>query len=163
MVILSNSLLFKQGNLTLVAQDHGQMISESLWGWRLTTSLDNPCQSVIPCERVVADVHMSGSLPPVLSLGTANKSLPPSSVPPPFRSLYTLIKSPVSLLQVKQAQLPPTFPHRKDDLVPYLSQWIFPALLPYPSSTGEPALQGVPSPGQSRGEVSPPSTSWQGF
>jgi len=44
-------------------------------------------------------------LPLVLSLDTTEKSLAPSSLHPPFRYLHTLIRSPLSLLQVKQSQL----------------------------------------------------------
>ena len=93
--------LLKQGHLQLVVQDCVQVASEYLQGRRLHTLLGQP----VP---VASHPHSFSlcPLPLVLSLGTTEKSLAPSSLHPPFRYSYTLTRSPEpSLLQAEQPQL----------------------------------------------------------
>ena len=111
-------LLLKQGHLEPVAQGHVQTDFEYLQGWRLCSLSGQPVPvlSHLHSEKVFPSVQREppvfhfvpgGTLPLVLSLSTAEKSLAPSSFHPPSRYLYTLTSSlpEPSLLQAEQSQL----------------------------------------------------------
>jgi len=96
----------KQGHQEPVAWDHVQMAFEDLREADSTISLGYLCQcsenfTVKKCflmlRRNLPHFNLC-LLPLVLSLGTTEKSLDPSSLQLLFRSLYTLTRCPLSLL-----------------------------------------------------------------
>jgi len=96
------SPLLKQGHLELLVQDHVQTAFEYLQGWRfhnfpgqLVPALSHPHRKkAFPDVQREPPVFSLCPLSVVLSLGTTEESLAPSSLHPPFRYLYTLIRSP---------------------------------------------------------------------
>ena len=94
--------LLNQGHLGPVAQDHIQMASEYLQGWRLHNLHGEPVPVLHHphSQKVFAGVQRD---PPVFqfcplslvrSRGTTEKSLAPSSLHPPLRYLCTLVRFP---------------------------------------------------------------------
>jgi len=83
--------LLKQGTLQHIAQDHVQAAFEYLQEWRLHHLSGQPVLSHPHSRKVFADLHIElpvfQFVPLILSLGITEKSLAPSSLHPPFRSL----------------------------------------------------------------------------
>ena len=94
--------LLQQGPPQQGAQAHVQVTSGDLQGGDPTASLGNPCQRSIICTAQKCFLVFRGNLlcprvctlAHVLALGNTEKSLVVSSGHPPFRYLYTLVRSP---------------------------------------------------------------------
>lgn len=105
---------FMQGHLNPVAQGHVQTAFEYIQSGRFGYFCGQPAPVLSHLTKVVPDVLEEPPLfqfvPLFLLLATTEKSQAPSSLHPPFRNSYMLIRSSEpSLLQAKQFQLSQPF------------------------------------------------------
>lgn len=98
--------LLKQSHIKSVSQDNVQTVIQHLQGWRLHSLPGQPDRkNLFPCiytEPVCFSLHPS---PLVLSRGTTERGLSPSSLHPPIRYLCTLMSPEPALSVDEESQL----------------------------------------------------------